>query len=148
MTLVSSILRAQQLFLGRLESALRPLGLSFARYEILLLLSFSADGALPMTSVTARLQVHPASVTNTVDRLERDGQVTKSAHPTDGRAIVVTLTDQGRDVVRKSTEVLNASVFERPGIADPELSSIVRALARFREESGDFTPLMPRPNPL
>jgi len=33
-------LRAQQLFLGRIDAVLRPLELTFARYEVLMLLLF------------------------------------------------------------------------------------------------------------
>ncbi|MPV88512.1 MarR family transcriptional regulator, partial [Georgenia ruanii] len=86
MAAVTSVMRAQQLMLARIDQALRPHGLSFARYEMLRLLAFTREGRLPMASATARLQVHPASVTNTVDRLERDGLVRREPHPRDGRA--------------------------------------------------------------
>src|SRR5690349_11289536 len=70
MAAVTSLVRAQQIVMARVDEALKPTGLTFSRYELLMLLAFSKTGALPMAKASARLQVHPTSVTNTVDRLE------------------------------------------------------------------------------
>lgn len=148
MALVTSIMRAQQLMLARVETALRPFGLSFARYEMLTLLSFSREGALPMASAAARLQVHPTSVTNTVDRLERDHLVERAAHPTDGRATIVRLTEEGRARAAEATVALNSLVFDSPGIPEGDLAELVGILARYRKASGDFTQPPPQPEPL
>ena len=85
MALVTSIMRAQQLLLGRVDEALAPFGLTFARFEVLMLLSFSRRGELPLGKIGQRLQVHPASVTNAIDRLESGGLVVRVPHPHDGR---------------------------------------------------------------
>ena len=66
MAVVTSIMRVQQVLLARVEAILRPLGLTFARYEVLMLLRFSRKGFLPVGKIGERLQVHPASVTNAV----------------------------------------------------------------------------------
>ena len=73
MAMVTSIMRLQQIFLARADAELRPFGLTFARYEVLMLLSFSTRGCLPLGKIGERLQVNPASVTNAVDRLEAAG---------------------------------------------------------------------------
>ena len=148
MAAVTSIMRAQQLVLGRGESTLKTFGLSFSRFEMLTLLSFTKGGQLPMASAGARLQVHPTSVTNTVDRLERDGLVTRSAHPTDGRATIVTITPAGREIVAKASPALNSTVFEQPGMSQQDLSDLVRILARFRRQAGDFIDPPTPPDPL
>src|SRR3712207_9067135 len=85
MEAVTSLMRAQAIVLARVEEVLRPLQLSFARYELLMLLSFTRRGALSMTKVGARLQVHPASVTNAASRLEAAGLVVRRPDPRDGR---------------------------------------------------------------
>jgi len=64
MAAVTSIVRAQQIVLQRIDTVLRPLDLTFARFEILTLLSFTKRGSLPMTRMGALLQVHPTSVTS------------------------------------------------------------------------------------
>ena len=81
MSAVTSVIRAQQLMLARIDAILRPFGLSFARYEMLRLLAFTRAGRMPMASAIARLQVHPTSVTNTIDRLELVGLVVRKPNP-------------------------------------------------------------------
>ncbi len=101
-----------------------------------------------MASASARLQVHPTSVTNTVNRLERDGLVRRDPHPTDGRATLVVLTDAGRELVAHAAAALNRSVFERPGLTEDDVTGLVRILARFRRGAGDFSDPQPVPDPL
>src|SRR5206468_10492133 len=62
MSAVTSVMRAQQIFLGRVDDALKEFGLTFARYEALMLLAFSRAGVLPLGKIGERLQVHAASV--------------------------------------------------------------------------------------
>lgn len=146
MAVVTSIMRAEQLMLSRVQSLLKPLGLSFARYEMLRLLTFSRDGGMPMASATRRLQVHPTSVTNTVDRLEADGMVTRTAHPNDGRATIIRVTESGREITERATGLLN-EFFARPGLDHDNVTELVRILAKFRQDAGDFDPVVP-PEPL
>ena len=50
---VTSLMRVQQLVLAQLDEILRPHGLTFARYEALVLLVFSREGALPLGKTRA-----------------------------------------------------------------------------------------------
>ncbi|GAA1924132.1 MarR family transcriptional regulator [Microbacterium aoyamense] len=148
MSVVTSIIRAQQILLARIDRALKPFGLSFARYEMLRLLAFTREGRMPMASAIARLQVHPTSVTNTVDRLVRDGFVTREPHPDDGRATLLTLTDAGRDLAERATAALNDEVFTRPGLSGEDTDELVSIIARLRKDAGDFEDPRPMPDPL
>lgn len=143
MSAVTSIMRAQQLMLARVEVLLRPFKLTFARYEMLRLLSFTRDGALPMASASARLQVHPTSVTNTTDRLESAGLLERTAHPTDGRATLIRITPEGRQVVDEATEVINREFFRDVGMPQDDLIQLVEILSRFRRDAGDFVDSAP-----
>lgn len=138
MAAITSLMRAHQIALARVESTLRPLGVTFARYEVLMLLLFSRRGSLPMKLIASRLQVHPTSVTNAVDRLEKAGLVTRDAHPDDRRALIITLTTEGRALAEKATTVLNSEVFSKPGLASPDVEQLVDVLGRMRREAGDF----------
>ena len=148
MSAVTSIIRAQQLMLARIDATLKPFSLSFARYEMLRLLAFTRKGRMPMASATARLQVHPTSVTNTVDRLVRDGLVVREPHPADGRAVMLELTPVGRELVERATNALNTEVFADPGLSADDTVELVRILARFRKDAGDFADRRPLPEPL
>ena len=75
MVAVTSIMRVHQILMARLNELLEPFGLTFPRYEALMLLHFSRRGSLPLGKIGERLQVHRTSVTNTIDGLERVGLV-------------------------------------------------------------------------
>jgi DNA-binding MarR family transcriptional regulator len=148
MAAVTSIMRAQQILLAGLDGLLRPYGLTFARYEALVLLGFSRTGALPLRVIGERLMVHPTSVTNTIDRLERDGLVRRRPNPRDGRGTLAEITPAGREVMARSTADLMAARFGMPGYAGPELDEITSLLRGLRVGAGDFRPPSAPPGPL
>lgn len=139
MALVTSIMRTHQILLARVDEALAPMSLTFARYEVLMLLSFSRTGKLPLGKIGERLQVHAASITNAIDRLERDGLVRREAHPTDGRTTLAAVSTKGRKLGRRATEVLNDTVFLKSGLDDDRLRDLITSLAGLRQAAGDFT---------
>lgn len=138
MAAITAIMRTQQILLARIENVLKPFGLTFARYELIALLSFARSGALPMNKASALLQVHPTSVTNAVDRLEKAGLVARSPHPTDGRTTLVELTTEGRTVAKRATAALNAEVFSQSGFTGDDVEHLIRIFASFRHRAGDF----------
>lgn len=138
MTAATSITRAHQILLARIDEALAAHGLTFSRFEALALLHFSSDGRLPMGKVGERLQVHAASVTNTIDRLERAGMVERQRHPDDGRAVLACITDHGRDVVARAAMDLGAVDFGLAGEGRVDYEGITSLLAPVRENAGDF----------
>ena len=139
MAAVTSVMRAHQIFMQRIDAVLRPLDLTFARYELLMLLSFSRTGALPMTRIGSRLQVHPTSVTSAVDRLVTQGFVRRDPHPQDRRAVLASITDEGRRIAEKATAALNADVFASPGLAPDKTQQLIDVLTALRADAGDFT---------
>ncbi len=138
MAAITSIFRAQQLFLARIDAVLRPLGLTFARYEVLMLLAFSRRGALPLNKIGARLQVHPTSVTNAVDRLEEHNLIKRVPHDSDRRTTLAEILPAGRDLAQRATVALNQQVFSKPGMNEEDLALLVDVLQRFRKGAGDF----------
>jgi len=140
MAAVTSIMRAQQILLAGLDGLLRPYGLTFARYEALVLLAFSRRGALPLRVIGERLMVHPTSVTNTVDRLERDGLVRRRPNPRDGRGTLAEITPGGREVVTRSTADLMAARFGMADYDPVELAEVFTLLRGLRVAAGDFRP--------
>jgi DNA-binding MarR family transcriptional regulator len=139
MAAITAIMRTQQILLARIELTLKPFGLTFARYELLALLSFARNGSLPMKKASALLQVHPTSITNAVDRLQDAGLVRRSPHPTDGRTTLVEITAEGRTLAKRSTAALNAGVFSDPGFGPDDVDQLIRILRDFRRNAGDFS---------
>lgn len=138
MTVVTSVMRAHQILLARVEETLRPWNLSFPRYELLRLLAFSRSGSLPITKASERLQVHVTSVTSAMKRLIDAGLVERRPHPTDGRTTLVEITDAGREVVAEATAALNSGVFADPGMDEADQVALIDAIASLRRTAGDF----------
>ncbi len=139
MAAVTSIMRVQQILLAELDARLRPHGLTFARYEALVLLSFSRQGALPLRLLGERLMVHPTSVTNTINRLERHDLVVRRPNPSDGRGTLAEITRAGRDVVERATADLMAAGFGMGGYGDEQLEELFGMLRGLRLAAGDFS---------
>ena len=140
MAAVTAIMRVQQILLAQLDGMLRPHGLTFARYEALVLLSFSRQGELPMRLIGQRLMVHPTSVTNTIDRLEQDRLVVRKPNPLDGRGTLAEITAAGRELVAAATADLMAAEFGMGGYQDDQLDQLTEILRGLRIAAGDFTP--------
>ncbi len=138
MAAVTSIMRAQQILLARLGDLLRPFGLTFPRYETLMVLVFSRTGALPVGKMGERLQVHRTSMTHMADRLEEAGLVTRVAHAEDRRSTLIAITPAGRDLALRATAVLNETGFAMDPLDDDALEALTRVLAGSRRHAGDF----------
>ncbi|HSZ45411.1 MAG TPA: MarR family transcriptional regulator [Streptosporangiaceae bacterium] len=138
MAAVTTIMRVQQILLAGLDGLLRPHGLTFARYEALVLLSFSREGALPMSLIGQRLMVHPTSVTNTIDRLERQQFVVRRPNPRDGRGTLAEITPAGREVMQRATADLMSAKFGMAGYEGGQLQELFDMLRGLRVTAGDF----------
>lgn len=135
---VTSLMRVQQLVQARLDATLRPHGLTFARYEALVLLSFTRQGALPLGKMGERLQVHPTSVTSIIGRLVDQGHVERVPHPEDGRAVLAQITESGRSVVEVATRALVDSGFALEALTGEQLGELSELLRPVRHAAGDF----------
>jgi DNA-binding MarR family transcriptional regulator len=134
----TAIMRTQQIILADVEEQLRPFGLTFARYETLALLYFSRRGSLPLGKMGVRLQVHPTSVTNSVDRLEAQGLLRRVSHPNDRRTTLAEITPKGRQVVQKATPYILKNEFGLKALSREDLAALTAALRKVRRAAGDF----------
>jgi DNA-binding MarR family transcriptional regulator len=139
MSAVTSIMRAQQILMARLNEALEPHGLTFPRYEALVLLFYSRTGSLPLGKMGDRLQLHRTSLTSLMDGLERLGLAQRDPHPHDRRTILGTITPAGRRVAEAATHDLNSIDFGTAPLTRKELAGLTDTLERLRRAAGDFT---------
>jgi DNA-binding MarR family transcriptional regulator len=137
MRAATSVFRVQQILLARFDEVLRPHRLTFARYEVLVLLTFSRRGELPLKVIGSRLMVHPTSVTNAIERLVAAGYVDRRPNPADGRGVLAAITEAGRDVVEQATAALTGLDFGLEDLPDPELDTLFELLKRVRLGAGD-----------
>jgi DNA-binding MarR family transcriptional regulator len=137
MAAATSIMRAQQIVQGSVDEALKPYGLTFARYEALVLLAFSKRGSLPMGKMGERLMIHPTSVTNIVDRLEGQGFVRRQRHERDRRTTLVEITDAGREVMDEATGEVIACGFGLGALSEAQLDEVTSLIRAVRVGSGE-----------
>ena len=140
MAAVTSIMRAQQVLLARLNDLVRPHGLTFPRYEALMLLSFTRTGALPIGKLGERLQVHRTSASSIVAALADDGLVERVPSELDRRATLAIITDAGRAAALAATEDLHAAGFGLDALDASEQETLTEILRALRLDAGDFIP--------
>jgi DNA-binding MarR family transcriptional regulator len=86
-------------------------------------------GELTVGELAALERVQPPTMTRKVNFLEEGGYLTRRPHDSDGRVVVVTLTDRGRDTVladrRRRDEWLSRQLRD----LTPEQREVIRAAA-------------------
>ena len=125
MRAATSVFRVQQILLARFDEALKPFGLTFARYEVLVLLTFSRTGQLPLKVIGSRLMVHPTSVTNAIERLVGAGYVERRPNPADRRSSVVLPLPEGLEDAARHLRPVAAELLEATAqLTDEERAAV------------------------
>jgi DNA-binding MarR family transcriptional regulator len=138
MATATSVMRVQQLLLTDYDAICARHGLSFARYEALVLLAFSRQGRLGMSKIGQRLMVHPTSATNIVQRLAAQGFVDRVPNPDDGRGTLAVITPSGREAMEAATRDLVSGRFGLGMLTGEEHEQLFRILRKIRLAAEDF----------
>jgi DNA-binding MarR family transcriptional regulator len=138
MVAVTSVMRVEQILTARLNGLLKPWDLTFPRYEALMLLYYSRNGSLPLGKIGARLQVHPTSITNTIDGLQKLGYVERTRHQDDRRKWLASITDRGREVAEEATQVINDARFGTRPLKRAQLQQLFEILRDLRADEDAF----------
>jgi DNA-binding MarR family transcriptional regulator len=131
MTAVTSLMRVHQVLTRRADQILAPVDLSFPRYVLLVTLYFS-DGSLPLSALGKQLQLHQTSITSLVDKLEAQGLIQRTPHPTDRRSTIARMTTAGGAVVVKAIKLLNSELYRDLGLPEAEARVLVGLLMKMR----------------
>ena len=94
--IVLSIFRASARLARAGNRLAGALGLTQQQWVLLAAIGRGGPEGLPLSALGRNLLVTKANITGMVDRLERDGYVTREAHPTDRRVTRARLTPKGR----------------------------------------------------
>ena len=107
-------------------------GISYARMR--LLGALHCGGPQIMSSISDELGVTRRNVTALVDALEEEGLVRRKPHPTDRRAIVIELTEQGFETTNSMYERHRAAVAELfSDLSEKDRAELTRQLGSLRE---------------
>jgi DNA-binding MarR family transcriptional regulator len=131
--LAQTLERARRVVDTAIEDTLKPFGLSRSRFELLIRLMNSENGAQQLGKLGDLLFVHPTSVTSLVDRLEKAGLVKRIVAEGDRRAILAQITEAGRQAVTASAAALGGSEFGLGHISIDEAIVLRGLLARVIE---------------
>jgi DNA-binding MarR family transcriptional regulator len=134
---VTSLMRVHQMMTKRADQILAPLDLTFARYELLIRLYFRTD-SLPLSQLGKQLQIHQTSITSLVDRLEKQGLIKRTPHPTDRRSTMAQITPAGRALTAKAVNLLNSEFFRDLGLSDREAHLLIGLLMKVRRSWDDI----------
>ncbi|MEU8346236.1 transcriptional regulator, MarR family [Actinomadura meyerae] len=85
-----------------IQEGLAPLNVSMAEYSVLALLGEAAPEPMRMSELAERRLMSTGGFTRLADRLEKRGLIERRRSAADGRGFEVTLTDEGRDLLRKA----------------------------------------------
>jgi DNA-binding MarR family transcriptional regulator len=86
-------------------------------------------GPLTPGELAAKESVQPPSMTRVIAALQERGLVTRAPHPTDGRQVRLTVTEQGRELVQQSRRLREAWLAKRLRELSQEERAILRAAA-------------------
>ncbi|NLC98337.1 MAG: MarR family transcriptional regulator [Actinomycetales bacterium] len=138
MRFATSVMRVHQVLLSQFDAVLKPHQITFARYEVLRLLSFSSSGKLPLSKIGERLMVHPTSVTSLIDRLEQQGLVHREHDQRDRRRVLASLTPAGKHVLEAATSALSDVNFGLDALTAEQQDLGYELLRTFREANEDW----------
>jgi DNA-binding MarR family transcriptional regulator len=106
--------RAARAMAQQLADELRPAGVGIGQWAVLLFL-WARDG-MSQAELSREVAIEPPTMVRTIDRMVRDGLVTRAPDPDDGRVSRIYLTERGRslrdELVPKAAAV-NAANLER-----------------------------------
>ncbi|MFN2538766.1 MAG: MarR family winged helix-turn-helix transcriptional regulator [Mycobacteriales bacterium] len=134
---MSSVLRFHRLMTEAIDEELKKHKLNLTDYMLLMTLQLSETGTRLISKLARNLLVHATTATLATDRLEARGLLQRAPHPTDRRATLVSITDEGRQLVQDASRGLESFEYGLAGTSKSDRAELVEVLARLRAASGD-----------
>ncbi|MEW9532560.1 MarR family winged helix-turn-helix transcriptional regulator [Microbispora sp. NPDC049125] len=117
--------------------------LSFTTLSVLHTLAYG-DGPMRLTELARNEQISQPGITQLVTRLERDGLLERRPDPTDGRAVLVHITEAGRRIMRARRDDRTRRISPLVARLAPDqrraLAAALPALSRLAELAGSEAP--------
>lgn len=131
--------------LGRLRDAEQVLTEASQRYMKLgrsdmralhyLIVAHHSKTIVTPSAIATHLGISSASTTKLLDRLEVGGHILRSAHPSDRRALAITVTDETRDAAMQTVGRLQAKRFHAAArLTSDQRSVVIRFLDDMTEQ--------------
>jgi DNA-binding MarR family transcriptional regulator len=118
----------------RIDAILRKAGVvPMDVYDLLLTLEMAPEGRLRMSELATNVLLTRSGLTRLVDRLERQGLISRTACPNDRRAVHAQLTRKGLAERERAWPVYRAAIAEHFGaqMSEDEAAMLAEVLGRF-----------------
>ena len=129
-----SIVLTGNLLTKESDRTLRPVGITSAQFNLLMLLKYqSTDGMLNQTRLGRMLLVHRSNVTGLVDRMEDAGWVTRMAEAGDRRVKLIRLTQRGERILARAEKAYFGRLEQAmASLSGPDQERLCQMLDRLR----------------
>jgi DNA-binding MarR family transcriptional regulator len=113
----------------RAERIARGVATELSDTQLAALAALDRHPAMTPGELAEHEKVQPPSMTRVIAALLERGLVSRAPHPTDGRQVILTVTDQGRDLVHQSRRAREAWMAQRLRELTPQERATLRAAA-------------------
>jgi DNA-binding MarR family transcriptional regulator len=117
----------------RAERVARGVGTELSDTQLAALAALERHTAMTPGELAEHEKVQPPSMTRVIAALLERGLVTRTPHPTDGRQVRLTVTDQGRELVQRSRQAREAWLAQRLQELTPQERAALRTAAPILE---------------
>jgi DNA-binding MarR family transcriptional regulator len=131
-TALASTLRLSVMRLARRLRAMRT-DTSLSLSQLAALATLDRHGPLTPGELAAHEKVQPPSMTRLLAGLEAAGLVTRAAHATDGRQVVMTVSPDGQALLREDRRRRDAWLAQQLRTLDPEEVAVLGRAAAILE---------------
>jgi len=124
--------RARHQLKEHIRARLQEKGMKISHTQSGILCLLIEEGALSMTKISKAFDVDNSAITSMVDRLEREGFVSREPHPSDRRVNLITITESGIAEVSKAGEIIKETNEKiKEGFSEEEVDVYRRVLQSF-----------------
>lgn len=127
-------LRDAEQLLSQASQRYMKLGQSDMRALHFLIVAQHTNAVVTPSAIATHLGISSASTTKLLDRLEEGGHIVRSPHPSDRRALAITITDETREAAMQTVGRLQAKRFHAAARLTPEERAVV---VRFLDDMTD-----------
>lgn len=115
-----------------MDRLMKAQGASFSQTRLLLFIAH--EGPVRSTDISHGFSLAPRTITEAVDALERDGLVRRDPDPQDRRAKRISITEVGREAIRKAEPSGRRFLDEVFGVLDAgETASLVALMRKLND---------------
>lgn len=135
----TAILWSYKVLCRRIDASLGPLDLTLPRFEVLGVLDSTEKGVMALRDLKRATLLTAATMTYTLDALEKRKLITRTLDATDRRVMIARITKDGRALVRRAHQLLESIRFGMHDVPDEDAAEIAVLLCNLHD-SGDPAP--------